>query len=119
MADQLPPPPVPADVDIYDGSFVNDGVTVHRCDECGLPMRYETDYYMLKHRLWARAMRSRPSKKFAAGYLHRACVEKRIGRPLRMADFLLELPINRGFFGFDASKVYGRKPAAERATANG
>lgn len=106
MTDLLPPPPVPGDA-----NFVNDGTVVHICAECGGPMRYDTDYFMLTHPVWAKAIGAHHRKKWAPGYLHLACVEKRLGRPLVLADFMPSLPINCGFFGFDA-QVYVEKRTA-------
>lgn len=106
MADSLPTPPVPP------RQFVSDGQKIHRCRECRQPMRYDTDYYMLRHTVWAQAIGARPETQYAPGYLHLACVEKRIGRQLHLDDFMPEVPINFGAFGFDARIACGARGAA-------
>ena len=38
------------------------------------------------------------------GFLCLECVEKRLGRTLQKNDFILDAPINNGFFGFHWEK---------------
>jgi hypothetical protein len=77
-----------------------------RCADCGLRLRYATDYYVLHNRVWNKAMTGRATGKNnnlcdgVDGMLHIACVEKRLGRELRQRDFA-RVPLNAGIFGFN------------------
>jgi hypothetical protein len=55
------------------------------CIECGDRTR---DMYMVRNEIWRQAV------PVGGGYLHFACIEKRLGRPLHLDDFQ-DLPINR------------------------
>lgn len=54
------------------------------------------DYYMLQHKLW---------DEISGGlnFLCLKCVEQRLGRPLKLKDFL-KCPVNSGCFGFSAEE---------------
>ncbi len=80
-------------------------VTIDPCRDCGKPICYATDYYMVHDRLWCRAFKIKlerypdGSNNCPAGMLHIKCLEKRLGRKLRQRDFP-DFPVNNGIFGF-------------------
>jgi len=81
-----------------------------KCAACGLRIRTTTDYYVLKNRVWNKAMTGKATGKNNGlcdgvdGQLHIVCVEKRLGRELRQRDFEPDIPLNLGFMGFDYRK---------------
>lgn len=51
------------------------------------------DYYMVKDEIWAEAGMPAIAPRHDTGMLHRACLEKRIGRPLTLDDYT-DYPVN-------------------------
>lgn len=77
-----------------------------RCSDCGLRIRFETDYYTLRNTVWNEAMTGVASGvddgtcDGVAGNLHVVCAERSLGRELRRGDFNLDALVNFGVFGF-------------------
>lgn len=83
----------------------------HPCADCGKPIYYDTDYYMVHNALWCKAFHRKYVDYGDDGdscpnvMLHLACLEKRLGRKLRRKDFPADVPVNNGWFGFHRETV--------------
>jgi hypothetical protein len=93
-----------------------DGHAPTGCSDCGKPMRYATDYYMVDNALWCTALGVAPSayersKRVEETLLHVVCLEKRLGRYLTREDFI-DAPVNEGLFGFSRDAFPRREEPA-------
>ena len=55
-----------------------------KCVDCDRPL-YWSDDYIVRGEIWEQA-----GMKWDSGYLHQSCLEARLGRKLKRADFLMK-----------------------------
>lgn len=72
------------------------------CACCQRQQRYDTDYFMVHNKLWARACKT--LRVDPLDLMCFACIEKGIGRKLRQRD-LTNCLVNDGVYGFDKSRL--------------
>lgn len=71
------------------------------CAACGTTMRYDSDYFVVQDRLWARACRANGVPRESIMCI--TCTEQGLGRLLRQRDFKPCL-VTEGYFGFDKTR---------------